>query len=91
MSLVNDCRQNIFEGNCTKGDLSRRNIDTLDTYINEWPMIFLVACENINPGEELLIDYGSGYGEVMVENQHWQTCRKGLEEEIFNIVKKTKN
>jgi hypothetical protein len=49
MSFINDVRGS---------GLSRHNVAYLQTLVNGWPALVLVALQHINKGAELLTDYG---------------------------------
>ena len=39
----------------------RSNIQFVEVLVHGWPMVFVLTTENVAPGQELLVEYGEGY------------------------------
>lgn len=43
----------------------RENVMYVEVLVNKWPRIFIITLNDIEAGEELLIDYGASYWEKL--------------------------
>ena len=55
-SLINDVRDNFLEDDSEPEVLRTENVMYVEVLVNKWPRVFIITLENIEAGEELLID-----------------------------------
>lgn len=73
---VNDPAVNPLSGENYEGDggpigemTGKTNVHLVELEVHGFPFMFHVAVENIEPGEELLTDYGSGFWDTVREHK----------------------
>merc|ERR1712228_822724 len=75
-----------------EGDVGRsQNVMFYEILLNNWPRVFAVATRNIEPGQELLGDYGDGFCNnfrLMMKRQHQLT---EIKERVRKEVRKEVN
>jgi hypothetical protein len=64
MGFINDFRGIQEMGRDKRTGDREKNIEFRDVVIDNWPRLFGTAVRDINPGEEILVDYGEHYWQV---------------------------
>lgn len=64
-SLINDVRDSVLEDESEPEILRTENVMYVEVLVNKWPRIFIITLNDIEAGEELLIDYGASYWEKL--------------------------
>ena len=85
MLHINDCRKNINHSKPTPDDEKEQNVEFVEAYVNDWPMLFVVTCQKVKQNSELTGYYGSNYGEVVSGEQKYTKLMKHNGKEIQKI------
>ena len=82
-SLINDVRDSVL-GDGNEPELLRtENCAFVEVLVNKWPRVYVITLEDIQPGEELLLDYGASYWEkvsLTIMTERLQTAHEKNEE-----------
>ncbi|ETO13328.1 hypothetical protein RFI_24050 [Reticulomyxa filosa] len=76
--LINDCRKDIEKSYLNLDDKHRENIKFVRAKINGYPGIFVVTCNNIATGQELMAYYGEQYHVAIKNYQLDDKVKKGI-------------
>ena len=83
---INDIRENIFDSEPTAKDKVLQNVKFIVPKIYGWPTPMIVTTTNIKQGDEILLDYGSGYSVFLKQNKRWQKMMQSSRDHISNKI-----
>ena len=75
LTMVNDCRKNIFN-KIEQSDKKYKNCEFIESIVDGWPMIFGIACQDINKGDQIMAYYHETYKECIEYENHWQKLKE---------------
>ena len=68
MIFVNDAKTDLLNDKYS----TRQNAEFCVVDVNGWPEVFIITTKQIQPGEEILVDYGPNYHKVVKNVHTWK-------------------
>ncbi|KAK9816548.1 hypothetical protein WJX72_001809 [[Myrmecia] bisecta] len=65
--LINDPRRSPLQNPCEKVAARAVNVELQPVLIGSWPFLFAVVSRAVRAGQELLLDYGQAYWQLLLE------------------------
>ena len=84
---LNDVRCDLSTPEPTKEDKKLQNVRFVVVKENGWPSVFAVTSKKVSQGDELLIDYGQNFSDLLEENRREERVKSARIKQIDkNIV-----
>ena len=75
LMYMNDIRLDISKSEPTKHDKAMQNVRFIVAKEKGWPTVFAVTTRKVREGEELLVDYGQKYSDLLTESERWKCVK----------------